>query len=265
MARKAFTNTLSVLLVLAIASLAVAAEPVKFNSTDPGFGVGEPVLKGKLSRPAGKGPFPAVVLLHGCGGISKRDHTWAEKLAGWGFVALQVDSFRPRGYTRVCDSKDLIQYLVPKRVRDADDAKTYLAGLPFVDPRRIGVMGWSHGGSIVLNAVKTSHDNPFKAAVAFYPFCDFTLNNLNAPLLILIGDSDDWCPAARCTENLPPKEIRTSEVIIKIYPGAYHGFDAEGVDTYVRSAFKVQRVVYNAEAAEDANRRVKEYLEKYLR
>ena len=265
MTDKTFAKIITFFLILVAASIAAAAEPVKFKSTDTGFGVGEPVLTGTLTRPAGKGPFPAVVLLHGCGGISKRDNIYAEKLAGWGFVALQVDSFRPRGYMRVCDDRNVIQYMVPKRVLDAYDAKTYLAGLPFVDANRIGVLGWSHGGSIVLNIVKESRESPFKAAVAFYPFCDFSLNNLNAPLLILIGDADDWCPAARCLENLPPEEKRTSEVIIKVYPGAYHGFDAEGVDSYVRSVTQLHRLLYNAEAAEDAKGRVKEFLEKYLK
>ncbi len=54
-------------------------------------------------------------------------------------------------------------------------------------------------------------------------------------------------------------------MVIKVYPGAYHGFDAEGADTYVRGVTDVHRVAYNAEAAADANRMVKEYLEKYLK
>ncbi|HRT61956.1 MAG TPA: dienelactone hydrolase family protein [Syntrophales bacterium] len=263
--RRIIVPILAALLVAVVASSAGAFENVKFKSTDTGFGVREPVLTGKLYRPAGKGPFPAAVLLHGCGGMTKRDRTWAEKLAGWGIFALAVDSFGPRGYSRVCDNRDLSRYLVPRRVRDAYDAKAYLAGLPFVDPGRIGVMGWSHGGHIVLQTVKERNVSPFKAAIAFYPLCDLTLNDFNAPLLILIGGSDSWTPAARCTENLPPEDKRTSEVVIKVYPGAYHGFDAEGADTYVRGVTDVHRVAYNAEAAADANRMVKEYLEKYLK
>jgi|ADurb_Val_01_Slu_FD_contig_111_91946_length_2390_multi_3_in_0_out_0_2 dienelactone hydrolase len=174
--RRIIVPILAALLVAVVASSAGAFENVKFKSTDTGFGVREPVLTGKLYRPAGKGPFPAAVLLHGCGGMTKRDRTWAEKLAGWGIVALAVDSFGPRGYSRVCDNRDLSRYLVPRRVRDAYDAKAYLAGLPFVDPGRIGVMGWSHGGHIVLQTVRERNVSPFKAAIAFYPLCDLTLN-----------------------------------------------------------------------------------------
>ena len=71
---------------------------VSFQSSTATFGGGALILTGRLNKPDGEGPFPAIVLLHGCGGIQpKRDHRWAERLSGWGYVTLQVDSFWPRG------------------------------------------------------------------------------------------------------------------------------------------------------------------------
>jgi dienelactone hydrolase len=224
------------------------------------------VLAGTLKKPSGEGPFPAIVLLHGCGGIQpKRDHRWAERLSGWGYVTLQVDSFRPRGLSNVCtysgkDSVDMVQ----KRVEDAYDAKAYLAGLPFVDEGRIAVMGWSHGGITTLQALYKGIVSPFRAAVAFYPSCRRILTGLNAPLLILIGEADDWTPAERCVSMLP-KEKGTSEVILKVYPGAFHGFDTVGADSKVRGARGMHRILYNPEAEADSIIRVKGFFERHLK
>jgi dipeptidyl aminopeptidase/acylaminoacyl peptidase len=59
-------------------------------------------LTGQLYQPAGEGPFPAVVFLHGCAGIDPVQHHWAHRLQQWGYVVLLVDSFGPRGVTNVC-------------------------------------------------------------------------------------------------------------------------------------------------------------------
>src|SRR6201999_130901 len=62
-----------------------------------------PPLQGLLRRPAGAGPFPAVVLLHSCNGNWKRlDERWGRQIAPWGYVALTVDSFGPRGIDNTC-------------------------------------------------------------------------------------------------------------------------------------------------------------------
>lgn len=222
-------------------------------------------LSGTFNKPPGDGPFPAIVLLHGCGGIQpKRDHRWAERLSGWGYVTLQVDSFRPRGISNVCtysgnDSIDMVE----KRVNDAYDAKTYLAGLPFVDRERIAVMGWSHGGMTTLQALYKDKAAPFRAAVAFYPSCRRILRGLNAPLLILIGEADDWTPADRCV-SMMPKE-KGSSVTLKVYPGAFHGFDTAGANSSVRGRGGMHRIQYNPEAEADSILRVKGFFEKHLK
>lgn len=230
------------------------------------FGGGALNLTGRLTKPDGKGPFPAIVLLHGCGGIQpKRDHRWAERLAGWGYVTLQVDSFRPRGLSNVCtysgrEATDILQ----KRVTDGYDAKRYLAGLPFVDRSRIAVMGWSHGGITTLQILYQKTDDPFRAAVAFYPSCRRMLTGLSAPLLILIGEADDWTPAARCVEMMP-KGQAASEVTLQVYPGAYHGFDTLDANTNVRGSRGMHHLQYDPAAEADAVIRVRAFFEKYLK
>ena len=57
---------------------------------------------GSIILPEGSPPFPAVVILHGCNGVSQNTRVWARRLASWGYTALIVDSFRPRGIDNVC-------------------------------------------------------------------------------------------------------------------------------------------------------------------
>jgi dienelactone hydrolase len=223
-------------------------------------------LTGQIRKPEGDGPFPAVVLLHGCGGINpKRDIRWIERLSNLGYVTLQVDSFGPRGISNACtySGKDFTEIL-QKRVTDAYDAKRYLAGLPFVDRSRIAVIGWSQGGLTTLQALYKDKEEPFRVAVAFYPSCIRPLTNMNAPLLILIGDADDWTPASKCV-SMMPKEKTSPEVILKVYPGAYHGFDMLGSNLNVKGSKGLHHLQYQPEAEKDSLIQVKDFLEKYMR
>ena len=244
----------------------LGADAVQFASSEaPLFGA-PPILTGRLKKPQGEGPFPAVVLLHGCGGIQpKRDHRWVERLTGWGYVTLQVDSFGPRGLASVCtlggkESADMLA----RRVVDAYDARNYLASQPFVDKKRIAVMGWSNGAATTLNALYPERNDPFTAAVAMYPHCRKQLNSLNTPLLILIGEKDDWTPAEACRSMMPAGNSRF-EVKLKVYPDAYHAYDSLGKPRQAAGSRGSHHLEYNEAAEQDSILMVKEFLEKYLR
>jgi dienelactone hydrolase len=247
-----------ILSLLAAAAVCPAAEPVEFRSS-----FGDVMLKGALTKPPGGGPFPAVVLLHGCGGITRRDNVWADTFRSWGYVSLQVDSFRPRGIDRVCSNRYVSRDMSRKRIQDAYDAKAYLMGVSLIDRNRILLVGWSHGGGVVLNVLDRANGDPFRAAVAFYPYCDPKMDALNAPLLILIGEKDDWTPAQRCVERVPQPGKSLKEVTLKVYPGAYHGFDRSGSDTYVLGVNRIHRLLYEPEAAADSKKQVRMFFDKY--
>jgi dienelactone hydrolase len=256
---------IALLLVIGIVPPLPAAETVTFKglskTTD-----GKPLLlKARLKKPKGDGPFPAALLLHGCRGITPRDDDWAVRLINWGYVTLQVDSFGPRGEPSICGAFGLkIGYSI-MRAQDAYDAKSYLAGLPFVDRNRIAVMGWAHGAWTALYAVGRTapiqnRGDPFRAAVIFYPYCDESLEYLDTPLLILIGELDDWRPAALCSSRMPKRKT-AHEVILKVYPGAHHAFDWKEVNT----TYLGHRLLYDPIAAADAVVQVKNFLAKHLR
>ncbi|HEY3846418.1 MAG TPA: dienelactone hydrolase family protein [Acetobacteraceae bacterium] len=203
---------------------AAAPEPQHFDAAD----VGPPVSNkpGELFLPDGAGRFPAMVVLHGCDGVGPHYRDWGRRLAGWGYVALLVDSFRPRGVATVCNQGRLI----PPELQAADGfaAAAYLRGRTDVRPDRIGVIGFSHGGWAVLKAVLAAPPQgpPFTAAVAFYPGCERAATPLVTDTLILIGDADDWTPAERCQRWRDAVQTDGHVVAIKIYPGALHAFDS---------------------------------------
>lgn len=220
----------------------------------------------ELTQPDGDGPFPAVVMLHGCSGPWKPwGDLWSGRLVRWGYVVLQVDSFGPRGYPEgICDRPGAVA--ATARAEDAHVAKGYLQGLPFVDPDRIGVLGMSHGGWSALWAVQNSYlvetprSDPFKAAATLYPYCEEALYRLDAPLLILIGELDDWTPASRC-EGMTVDDPAGQGAALEVYPQATHVFDVDLPErTYLGHSLQ-----HHPEAADDAEARIKAFLAEHLR
>jgi dienelactone hydrolase len=259
-------------------SLGVAADTVTFQGTSKTKSGDFVMLKGKLTKPQGNGPFPAIVMLHGCRGIDKAQDAWAARFASWGYVALQVDSLAHRGEKDICATPFVVPF--PTRVQDAYDSKSYLGGLPFVDRNRIAVAGWSHGGALTIASVSPQNylvwaninltyaaltrkpEAPFRAAIAFYPWiCLAQLNDSEAPLLILAGEQDPFVPMAFLKKNMP-SEKTPHEVILKVYPGASHTFDSEGLDTVTPLGFRLK---YDPAATADAAVQAKDFLAKYLK
>ena len=106
-------------------------------------------------------------------------------------------------------------------------------------------------------SIRPYNRDSFTAAIAFYPYCLRPMNDSNAPLLILIGEKDDWCPAEACAKKMP---VGQPEVILQIYPGAYHDFDWEGIDTIVSG----HRLLYDPAATDDAIIQIESFLSEHF-
>jgi dienelactone hydrolase len=205
--------------LLASVAPAAADEVIKFTSA----GQGDPI-QGYLTRPNGRGPFPAVVLLHTCLGLPEARSSIGERIAAWGYVALFVDDFATRGLRETCAVD--FQPALP----DAYGALAYLSRLPYVDPGRIAAVGFSQGGDTALK-VATRGTRPaggegsvFKAAAAFYPPCANVAGAaLGIPTLILVGAKDEVTPAADCARLAKQQSPGMAKLVV--YPGAAHAFD----------------------------------------
>ena len=228
-----------------------------------------PPLVGYLARPdaglsgltAGAGKradsYPAIVVLHGCGGISSHSIALADKLGSWGYVALTIDSLGPRGIISACGGG-----IGGTQAFDAYAALRYLGQQEFVDPARIAVLGQSMGGGAALAAVDRDLSaqyfaERFRAAIAYYPGC-IPLPRFTAPVLILIGDADDWTPAERCRDMVRHARPDSAPIAMTVYPGAHHAFDVAWLRPG-RSSFG-HWLEYNEPAAEDAEKKVRAFL-----
>ena len=161
-------------------------------------------MRGMLVVPRGAGPFPAVVMVHGCRGVRPYVQEWAHAIASWGYVTLLVDSFHTRHIPPTCSKLGewSAHESVGGRVFDAYGALEYLAGLSFVAKDRVAVMGWSDGAPLSAASVlgaRAFYDRHFTAAVALTPDCaDFSTARFSIPLLVLAAGRDDWTPAESC-------------------------------------------------------------------
>jgi dienelactone hydrolase len=197
-------------------------------------------------KPEGAGPFPAVVLLHTCGGVWSGHMTlWSKRLVERGYAALVVDSFTPRGGS-ACNIPTYFPAMLDQVVDDALAALAYLRARSDIDGSRIAVAGFSYGASAALRTSSATYRRGiggFKAAVAFYPMCvspradwppaaQERANNLHddivAPTLVLMGAEDNDTPsvATNCAREVERLRRAGRPVAIEMYPGAGHVFDA---------------------------------------
>lgn len=272
----------AVLAILVAGCIATAA--VRFPNATPGAARSIPATE---VRPDGVGPFPAVVLFHGCHGVTPWVHGWAKWLRERGYVALIVDSWGARGFAQNC-SPNTPDPPSTERFDDAIGALAYLQSRPYVDRERIGAMGWSNGGVFamaVINGPSLERAQRrgvvmpapgYRAAVALYPGGCFSLvqERVIRPLLVLIGGSDDWTIPGPCVDMVDAMRARGADASIVVYPGAYHYFDVEGqARTFLADVENRNRpggccgatVAYDAAAAADARRRVEEFFGYHLR
>jgi len=221
------------------------------------------VLPVTLYRPAGAGPFPFVVLLHGCGGLTHQAswtqwvRPWADLFRAHGIGTAVVDSFGPRGVDQVCTG-DVAAWAV-RRADDAYSVRAWLAAQPDVDAQHIAVMGMSNGGRTVLAALRTTlrRPAPFAAGVALYPGCQTDVSStFAAPLLVLIGHADTVTPAHFCEQMHAAQPASAPELRLVIYPRGPHTFDMHLPDRTVLG----MRLGYDPQADADARRQVMDFL-----
>jgi dienelactone hydrolase len=274
----------------ALTAGASAQDTVHFASLDGAAGQAPTQLDGALFKPSRPGPMPAVVFLHGCGGlisaishrIVSREADWAAKLNAQGIAVLMVDSFTPRGSGEMCSRSGFKEWLYLRRPADAYGALAWLQQQPFVAKDKVAMIGWSNGGGAVLFALGKKVGRPasstgpdFRAAVAFYPGscseqrmgADWTPK---VPLLVLVGEKDVWTPAVPCRELVDRAVLRGAPITYHAYPEAYHDFDWPGLKRRELTAYTTRAGVVPITGEDpashaDAIGRVQGFLAQHIR
>lgn len=226
-------------------------------------------IRGYLSTPAGDQKRAAIVLLPGCGGLAGgrletdvRIRNWVEKLLGFGYVTLVVDSLATRGLTNTCAGGG-----EEFRIADAFGALLFLSRQPMVNAERIALFGFSAGGAAALSATEKREGDlyqeqsqlKFKSVIAIYPAHCAVSGLSSTPTLILIGDRDDWSPVATCRRMA---EAAPKVMSMIIYPKGHHDFDDPSLAPGTKSFGHWRE--YNPEAAQKAAGDVARFLQLHL-
>jgi carboxymethylenebutenolidase len=231
--RKIAVTLFGALLLSTFISLSFAAE-----SQNVSYKSGDETVQGILYTPSGKGPFPAIIVIHEWWGLNDWVKDQASKLADQGYVTLAIDLYRGKVATTPDQAHEIMRGVPEDRARrDLRAAFEFLQSQPNVKKDRIGAIGWCMGGGYSLDVAL---EEPRLAAdVINYGHLATdkqALEKINAPILGLFGAQD---------QGIPPDDVRKFEatlkqlgkkIEIKIYDDAGHAFENPNNKTGYREA-----------------------------
>ncbi len=199
-------------------------------------GEGKPtVIAGQLRLPRlGTDRLPAVVIVHGSGGVMGNEERWANDLNGMGIATFTLDGFTGRGIVNTTADQSQLGLLT--MVVDAYRALDLLAKHPRIDPTRIGIMGGSRGARVVMGASIKRFQRMYRLPgvefvvyVAFYTPCTTRyaddMDVADRPIRLFHGQADDYTLVAPCRQFVDQLRRAGKDVELKEYPGAFHLFD----------------------------------------
>ncbi|HLH05954.1 MAG TPA: dienelactone hydrolase family protein [Terriglobales bacterium] len=208
------------LLLLVSSAFSATGQDVTYKS-------GDETVKGVLYTPAGKGRFPALVVIHEWWGLNDWVKEQASKLADQGYVTLAIDLYRGKVATTAEEAHELSRGVPEDRAtRDLLAAASYLRSLKVVHPTRVGVIGWCMGGGYALDLA--IHDPKLAAAVINYGHLateESTLQQIHAPILGIFGGQDKGIPPDAVHQFEQQMKALHKSIEVVIFPDAGHAFE----------------------------------------
>lgn len=208
-------------------ALALTATAFAADSKPASYKSGDETVQGILYTPAGKGPFPALVVIHEWWGLNDWVKDQASKLADQGYVTLAVDLYRGKVAKTPDEAHEIMRGVPEDRAkRDLHAAVEFLKSQPNVKKDRIGSIGWCMGGGYALDVALQEPD--LAATVINYGHLATdpeALKRINAPILGLFGAQD---------RGITPDDVKKfgaaldqlgKKIDIKIYDDAGHAFE----------------------------------------
>ena len=212
-------------------------------------------VKLKITKQTKWNPSPTIIILHGCDGAQQHYQNWGRLVNSWGYNAIFPDSFGSRNVYNVCQH--------PGGVNAKQRSEDIAAVAEWINQQKwhkgkIGVIGFSHGGLSILQASNFPINDKISAMVAYYPWCERMYDKPKIPVQIHIGLSDDWTPAARCT-NL------SDEYDFHAYENATHSFDIDAPPRKRGGHFGSEYYLeHNPTAFKLSEQRSKEFFRKHI-
>jgi carboxymethylenebutenolidase len=212
---------------------------------------GDETVQGLLYTPAGKGPFPAIIVIPEWWGLNDWVKEQASKFADEGYVALAFDVYRGKVATTPDEAHELMRGLPEDRVkRDLHGAFEFLESQPNVKKNRIGAIGWCMGGGLSLD-VALQEPNLAADVINYGHLATDpeSLKKIDAPILGIFGGKDRGIPVEDVRKFEQALKQLGKKVEIKIYSDAGHGFENPN-----------NKEGYRADDAADARKRTLEFL-----
>ena len=239
-------------------------------------------------KPDGVGPFPGLVLFHQCAGLgtarrpNRSMFDWAKQAVFHGYAVLLIDSLVPRRVDTVClGPKGGVN--LPRGVKDALQAAEHLRRFEFVDKKKVALAGYSWGAMVALLAsskhwrTTLAPGQRFNAVISFYPGCrtitpqsgtpyEIVQPDIDAPLLVLMGELDNETPASECVTKLDAVGAADAPVEWHVYSKTTHCWDCSQLDQNSKIDARGNRVTYRYDenVSRDSARRMFEFLEKTM-
>jgi len=211
---------LCALIATAIPAFAADSKSVSYKS-------GDETVQGSLYTPQGKGPFPAIIVIHEWWGLNDWVKEQASKLADEGYVTLAVDLYRGKVAKTPDEAHEIMRGVPEDRAkRDLHAAFEFLASQPNVKKDRIGSIGWCMGGGYSLDVAL--QEPTLAATVINYGHLATdmdALKKINAPILGLFGAQDRGIPPADVRKFGDTLDQMGKKIDIKIYDDAGHAFE----------------------------------------
>lgn len=200
--------------------------------------------QGQLVLPANAptdAKLPAVILVHGSGGVYPEEFTyWAKLLNEQGIAAFVIDVFAPRGVKSTGEDQSQVPFTAD--TADAFAALGMLASHPRIDPKRIAVMGFSRGGitavrSGVLPIIKGAAPAGLRFAAHIALYSGGCAGSLAVtakpgafspePMLFVHGDADDYAYMSDCQSYAKRIAAASTPTEFVVIPGVRHKFDVD--------------------------------------
>src|SRR5271157_4766457 len=183
-------------------------------------------LTGYMAVPQGKGPFPALVVIHEWWGLNDQIRAVTADLARTGYAALAVDRFRGTLAKSPDEARKLVMGLdASQAISDLHEAFQFLSGRPYVKKGKVGSLGWCFGGGYSLGLAISQPD--LAACVVYYGRLESDLAKLSkirSPVLGFFGQDDASIPVAAVNGFEAAMKQAGRQIETHVYPGAGHAF-----------------------------------------